>query len=243
MTTQPPSVLVIRHEECSSLGLLKTVVKENHLPIRYLDTPRGDVLSEPISDYSHLVILGGAISAYEDKTYPFLQYEFQLIEAAIAQNIPTLGICLGSQILAKILGASVYRGEMGREVGWHDIQLLEAAIEDPLLQQFPKQFKVFQSHQDTFEIPPGCVRLAQSRQYPNQAFRYQNHVWALQFHLEMDEIALNDCSAVIAQELIDSRIEDTTIEQMLNEARHCSIAVKPLADSLMQAFLSVEGVA
>ncbi|MBI4783441.1 MAG: type 1 glutamine amidotransferase [Oscillatoriophycideae cyanobacterium NC_groundwater_1537_Pr4_S-0.65um_50_18] len=239
MTTDQPSILVIRHEACSSLGLLKTVAKESSTPIRYLDTAGGETLLEPVSDYSHIVVLGGTVSAYESDLYPFLQYEFKLLEAAIAQNIPVLGICLGSQILAQLLGAKVYRGEAGREAGWCEIHLLEAAKADPLLKDFPPQFRVFQSHQDTFDIPPECERLAQSPRYPNQAFRYQDRVWAIQFHLEIDENALTDCSGLIAQELIDSQVKDTTIEQMLAEARHHSPAVKPLADSLMTHFLSL----
>ncbi|MBW4661489.1 MAG: type 1 glutamine amidotransferase [Drouetiella hepatica Uher 2000/2452] len=239
MTTAQPSLLVIRHEECSSLGLLKTAVKDRSIPIRYLDTPKGEVLSEAIANYSHIVVLGGVISAYEDETYPFLQYEFELLESAIAQKIPILGICLGSQILAKVLGAKVYRGESGREAGWCEIQLLETAKTDPLFKDFPPQFRVFQSHQDTFDIPPNCDRLAQSSKYPNQAFRYQDHVWAIQFHLEIDENVLSDCSTVIAQELVDSQIQDTTIEQMLREAEQYSPAVKPLADSLMEHFLAI----
>ncbi len=239
MATDRPNVLVIRHEECSSLGLLKTAVKDRSIPLRYLDTPKGEVLSEAIANYSHIVVLGGAISAYEEETYSFLQYEFELIETAIAQRIPILGICLGSQILAKVLGANVYRGESGREAGWCEIQLLDEAKTDPLLKDFPPQFRVFQSHQDTFDIPPHCDRLAQSHKYPNQAFRYQNHVWAIQFHLEIDENVLSDCSTVIAQELVDSQIQDTTIEQMLREAEQYSPSIKPLADSLMANFLAI----
>jgi len=239
MATDQPCVLVIRHEECSSLGLLKTAVKDRAMPLRYLDTSKGEVLSEAIADYSHIVVLGGTVSAYEDKAYPFLQYEFKLLETAIAQKIPVLGICLGSQVLAKILGANVYRGKSGREAGWCEIQLLDAAKTDPLLKDFPPQFRVFQSHQDTFDIPPDCDRLACSSKYPNQAFRYQNHVWAIQFHLEIDENALSDCSTLIAQELVDSQIQDTTIEQMLQEAEHYSPSVKPLANSFMTNFLAI----
>ena len=192
MMTDSPNLLVIRHEPCSSLGLLVTAVKSAQIPFRYLDISQGEILSEPISDYSHIVILGGAVSAYEDDRYPFLKTEFKLLETAIAQQIPLLGICLGSQILARVLGAHVYRGESGREAGWCDLQLTETGQQDPLFQGFPGQFKVFESHQDTFELPPQCVHLATSRMYPNQAFCYDNRVWAIQFHLEMDEHALSD---------------------------------------------------
>ncbi|MBD2092582.1 type 1 glutamine amidotransferase [Microcoleus sp. FACHB-1515] len=230
-------VLVIRHEACSTVGLLAPQLKT--VEVHYLDAPAGCELVEPISNYSHIVILGGAISAYEYDRYAFLRQEFKLLEDAIAQRIPIVGICLGSQILAQILGAKVDRGQAGREVGWCDVELLEAAKTDLLLQDFPSRFKVFQSHQDTFEIPPNCVHLASSTKYPNQAFCYQNHVWAIQFHLEMDDRALASCAPVIETELRDSQIRDTTLPQLLAEAKQNSEAIAPLTDRFMQQFLQL----
>ncbi|NJL22296.1 MAG: C26 family cysteine hydrolase domain-containing family [Leptolyngbyaceae cyanobacterium SM1_3_5] len=120
-----PRVLIIRHEACSTVGLLEPQLQS--VAVQYLDAPEGCVLSEPISNYSHIVVLGGAVSAYESDRYPFLRQEFKLLESAIEQKIPIVGICLGSQILAQILGAKVDRGQAGREVGWCEVQLQEAA--------------------------------------------------------------------------------------------------------------------
>jgi GMP synthase-like glutamine amidotransferase len=220
--------------------MLGATLKKHSIPFQYLDISQGEALLEPIARYSHVVVLGGAISAYEHQQYPFLYHEFKLLENAIAQGIPTLGICLGSQILATVLGAKVYRGSAGREAGWCDIQLTENSTVDPLLKGFPSQFKVFQSHQDTFDLPSGCMHLATSEKYGNQAFRYQNHVWAIQFHLEIDEHVLGDCAEVIEQELKDSNIQDTTLAQLLEEAKFHSPAVVPLANQLMQQFLQIE---
>jgi GMP synthase (glutamine-hydrolysing) len=233
-------VLVIRHETCSHLGLLGGVVQDDKTLIQYLDPAEGDVLSTPITDYSHVVILGGPISAYEDDLYPYLRYEFELVEAAIAHTIPTLGICLGSQILAKVLGAKVYRGAMGREAGWCHINLTEAGQGDPLFKSFPQRFQVFESHQDTFDLPKGCVHLASSETYANQAFRYQDHVWALQFHLEIGEGLLLDCADIIEKELEESQIQDTTLASLLADARLHEPTVKPLANLLMQHFLEAK---
>lgn len=237
MTVKQPNILILRHELCTSLGMLKNVVEQKNVPVRYLNLSENESLSEPITNYSHLVILGGTISAYEDEKYPFLRDEFRIVESAIASRIPTVGICLGSQILARVLGAKVYRGEAGREAGWCEVQLQETAQHDRLLKGFPKQFKVFQSHQDTFEIPESCIHLAKSVKYPNQAFRYEDFVWAIQFHLEMDENVLSDCSDLIQQELIESEIQGTTIEQIIDEAKAFSPSVQPLADRFMEQFL------
>lgn len=239
MTIGQPSILALQHEKCTTLGMLKNVVKQNKIPVRYLNTSDNERLSEPITNYSHIVVLGGTMSVYEDEQYSFLKEEFQLIETAIAARIPIVGICLGSQILAKVLGAQVYRGEAGREAGWCEVHLKESANDDRLLKSFPSKFKVFQSHQDTFDLPSGCVHLAKSDRYPNQAFRYEDFVWALQFHLEMDESVISDCSSLIEQELKDSKIDDTTVEQMIEEAEKFSPAVQPLADRFMQQFLAL----
>ncbi|HEY9624085.1 MAG TPA: type 1 glutamine amidotransferase [Crinalium sp.] len=240
MVLEKNRVLVIRHETCSNLGLLGSTLQPDKTLIRYLDPAEGEVLSEPITDYSHLVILGGPISAYEDDLYPYLRYEFELVEKAIANTIPTLGICLGSQILAKVLGANVYRGTQGREAGWRHISLTEAGQQDPLFHTFPQRFQVFESHQDTFDLPKGCVHLASSDMYPNQAFRYQTHVWSLQFHLEIGEALLLDCAAIIEKELEESQIQDTTLAQLLEDARAHEPSVKPLANTLMQQFLQIK---
>lgn len=238
--THQPTVLVLRHETCSSLGLLGRLLEQQGISIQYLNTAQGEVLAKPLSDYSHIVILGGAISAYEEEQYPFLKYEFKLVEKAIAQQIPTLGICLGSQILAHVLGGTVYRGESGREAGWCVLERAEAALTDPIFKDFPQQFQVFESHQDTFTIPPDCVHLVFSNTYPNQAFRYRDYVWAIQFHPEIDDNVLTDCADVIRQELIDSKIEDTTIEQLIAEAGYYAPFTAPLADTIMRNFLQVK---
>jgi GMP synthase (glutamine-hydrolysing) len=240
MTTAATNLLVIRHEACTSLGLLQQGVPAPHSIVHYLNPFQGERLTGAIADYSHLVVLGGAISAYEADRYPFLHQEFQLIEAAMAAGIPIVGICLGAQILAKVLGANVYRGPSGREAGWCEVELLKPADRDPLLRSFPPRFRVFQSHQDTFDIPAGAVRLAQSALYPNQAFRYGDRVWALQFHLEFDENVLTDCASVIAQELQDSGIQTTTVSDLLEEAKRHSPAVAPLAHQFMQSFLQLQ---
>ncbi len=214
--------------------------KNQIVRFRYLDTSLGETLDEPLTNYSHLVILGGPISVYEEEKYLFLRDEFKLVEAAIAEKIPTLGICLGSQILAKVLGARVYRGERGREAGWCDLELTDSATNDSLFNGFPQQFKVFESHQDTFDLPLDCLHLAVSQLYPNQAFRYQEHVWSIQFHPEIDDQVLSACGHIIEQELEDSKITDMTLEQLLEEARYHAPAVAPLAADLMEKFLQVK---
>jgi GMP synthase (glutamine-hydrolysing) len=239
MAAKQLNILVLRHEQCSRLGMLSKTPCRKNVSIKYLNVAEQERLSEPITDYSHVVVLGGAASAYEEDIYPYLKDEFRLVEDAIAARIPIVGICLGSQILAKVLGARVYRGKAGREAGWHEVELLESAQHDRLLKGFPKRFKVFQFHQDTFEIPTHCVRLAQSDRYPNQAFRYEDFVWAIQFHLDMDAMVIRDCVSSLARGLEKSGIYDTTVEQMIETGTKLSPAVQILTDGFMEQFLQV----
>jgi len=240
MKTETANILVIRHEFCTTLGMLNPIAQQQQSHIRYLNVFQGETLEEPITHYSHIVVLGGTVSAYEADRYPFLRYEFTLLENAIAHRIPMVGICLGSQMLASVLGAKVYRGPAGRETGWCEVQLTDAATCDPLLRDFPPHFKVFQSHQDTFDLPTNAVHLAKSDLYPNQAFRYEDHIWALQFHLEFDEHVLAGCAPLIEQEMKESQIQDTTIDQLLAEAKHFSPSVAPIADQFMEKFLMLQ---
>lgn len=125
------------------------------------------------------------MGVYESDRYQHIKVECQLIEQALARNIPILGICLGSQILAHVLGAPV-RKHTEREAGWHQIQLTAEGKKDPLLSHFEETETVFQMHGDTFDIPKEAVHLASSQACSSQAFRYGKKAYGIQFHLEVD---------------------------------------------------------
>lgn len=118
--------------------------------------------------------------------YQHLAHEIELIEDAIERDIPTLGICLGAQLIAAALGAPVKRNPC-KEIGWYDVTLTDAGRQDPVFRHFRPTEKLFQWHGDSFAIPEGAVHLATSEACPHQAFRYGDKVYALQFHLEVDQ--------------------------------------------------------
>ena len=127
----------------------------------------------------------------EVETYPFLAEEVQRLERAVEARLPVLGVCLGAQLLAKALGARVYPNKT-KEIGWYEVELLPGVKDDPLFGGIAKpqaeaksKVTVFQWHGDTFDLPPGAVRLARSEQCENQAFRYGRAAYGLQFHLEV----------------------------------------------------------
>ncbi|MEB3830897.1 type 1 glutamine amidotransferase [Phormidium sp. CCY1219] len=184
----PHRVLAIKHAECENLGHFETVLRDRNIPYEYLDMATEATFPMPVNEfYTHLIVLGGFMSVYQQKEYPWLRYECKLIEDALHREVPILGICLGAQLVAKVLGATVSKGDRGPELGWYDLSVTAAGENDPLFKHFPRKFKALEWHGDCFEMPPDCVRLAASQQYPNQAFRYGDRVWGLQFHLEATE--------------------------------------------------------
>jgi len=208
--------LAIRHVLAEHLGMMERALRNLGFKVEYLDTAEGKTLKEPLEEYSLLVVLGGYMGAYEENLYPFLSYEFRLMEQALKLNIPILGICLGAQMLAKVLGARVFKGDKGKEIGWMDVFKVG---EHGLFQEFPNTLKVFQWHGDTFELPKGAVRVYASEKYENQAFVYGKAV-GLQFHIEVDQSMVREWAELYRDELQEEkvredmlRVEDWVYEQ------------------------------
>ncbi|MGH9909468.1 MAG: type 1 glutamine amidotransferase [Nitrososphaerales archaeon] len=160
----------------------------------------GNNLPNNVDGYSALVILGGPASVYENHQY--LRNEEKLIRQAMAKSIPTLGICLGSQLIAKAAGASVYKGSR-KEIGWYPVELTADGIND-VFKGLQKNIIVFQWHGDTYDLPKNAVALAKSELYPVQAFRVGNAV-GIQFHLEVSRDMVMDWIKQYRSELESAR--------------------------------------
>lgn len=132
-----------------------------------------------------LVVMGGPMSVYQADTYPFLSKEISILERRIAADRPVLGVCLGAQLIARALGARVYKGEAGPEIGWNPVTVLNAGQTTPARHLDGAVTSMFHFHSDTFDLPQGAELLASSDRYPHQIFRYGNNVWALQCHPEV----------------------------------------------------------
>jgi len=130
-----------------------------------------------------LAVMGGPMNIYQHRDCPWLVEEKRFLARAVRLGVPVVGICLGAQLLADVLGAKVVQnGEI--EIGWFDVTRAPEATETPLGRAWPERFEAFHWHGDTFEIPAGATRLAQSEATANQAFAYSDNVLALQFHLD-----------------------------------------------------------
>jgi GMP synthase (glutamine-hydrolysing) len=144
--------------------------------------PEDSISSDVLTSASGLVVLGGPMAVYEADRHPRLLQEQALIRNALSREVPVLGICLGSQLLAAALGAKVYPGA-GKELGWFDVSLERDAGPDALFRGLPPRFKALHWHGDVFDLPPGARWLARSGRTEHQAFSV-GKAWGLLFHLE-----------------------------------------------------------
>jgi GMP synthase (glutamine-hydrolysing) len=172
--------VAIRHVGFEDAGTLEPVLKERGIDLSYLEAGVDDLT--PAKDADLLVVLGGPIGIYEVDRYPFLKRELSVIEAAVKQGVPAIGICLGCQALAAVLAARVYPGKQ-KELGWDEMTLTKEGKASPL--GAIDGVRVLNWHGDTFDLPVGATRLASTAITPNQAFIYGPKVLALQFHVEL----------------------------------------------------------
>jgi len=181
------NVLIIKNIAAEGPGTIEDYLRSENLPYSIIDLNRGAAIPA-IDSFTHLVIMGGPMAVYEMDRHSFLINEALLIERAVRAGKHILGVCLGAQMVAHVLGAPVYPGPQ-KEIGWYDAALTLHGMNDALMSALKVSDKdaarVFQWHGDTFDLPPGSVRLASSDLYSNQAFRYTDRVYGLQFHIEV----------------------------------------------------------
>jgi len=179
-----PGVAVFLHDHGDQAGYLEPYLgsePDDHVMLewrRQESRPRAEIMRY-LNDYEALIFLGGSMSAH----HPHLASELLLVEEALKARKPLLGICLGAQMLAKALGAKVHRNR-SKEIGWSTVCLTPEAGSDPLFEGLAPKHTVFQWHNDSFDLPDRAVHLASSEACPYQAFRWSDHAWGLQFHLE-----------------------------------------------------------
>ena len=135
-----------------------------------------------LGDFDALIILGGLLHVHQHDVYPWLVAEKQLIRDCIDGDRPILGICLGGQLIADVLGAKVGRGE--KEIGWYPIDLTPDARRFDYFADWPDRIRPLSFHTDAFDLPPGAVRIARSELCPDQGFTLGGKIIGLQFHIE-----------------------------------------------------------
>lgn len=152
-------------------------------------------------DFDWLVVMGGPMGVRDEADYPWMAQEKAFLREAIGAGKVVIGICLGAQLIADVLGARVYRNEH-KEIGWLPIELSEQGRASGLLASLPPRLEAFQWHGDTFDLPAGAVHLARSEGCEHQAFLYEGRVLGLQFHLESTPASLAALVSNCADEII-----------------------------------------
>ena len=183
------SAIALRYVHFEDLGTFENVLAENAFRVEYVDVT-GDAIwrLDPL-DADLLISLGGPIGAHEDDIYPLLKPILRLLEQRLAADRPTLGICLGAQLIARALGARVHPGGR-KEIGWSALRLTEAGRASPLRHLGPESTPVLHWHGDTFDLPQGAALLASSEVYAHQAFAMGRNVLGVQFHPEVTAAGL-----------------------------------------------------
>ena len=172
-------ILSIQNISCETLGTFEDLLVSEGYVLNKVLAPKEPIPQSAI-EFSAVILLGGPMSVYEG--IPYLNKEQSLIRDALRRNIPILGVCLGSQLIAGALGGTVYKGAK-KEIGWYDVKITDKGLDNLFKGLEKKELRVFQWHGDTFTLPQNAVVLAHSDLYP-QAFRIGS-AYGLQFHLEV----------------------------------------------------------
>ncbi len=198
------SAIAIRHVQFEDLGTLAPALERAGYDVTYLDVDSGDLASlDPLAP-DLLVVLGGPVGVYQTEAYPFLADELRLLEARLKANRPTLGLCLGSQLIAAALGAKVAPSGHS-EVGFSRLTLNDAGQASPL--RHLAGVEVLHWHGDTFALPDGATLLASTELCRHQAFALGPNILALQFHPEPDAAGLERWLIGYAGDLAASKLD------------------------------------
>lgn len=225
---------VFQHYSAEDIGNIQAWAdKRKHTITRTKFYEEGHVIP-PETDYDFLVIMGGPQGANDP--FPWMKAEKAAIRRAIDAGKYILGICLGSQLLADVLGGKVMTHEV-REIGWFPIEWSDEALKHPLLHGFSKTQTVVQWHGDTFTLPPGVTPLARSSACENQGFIYKDRVVAIQFHLEITHDDMDRMVKEFFMELVPAPYVQSADKMLAPDAPIAEMesSMERLLDNLIQS--------
>lgn len=219
--TKLKTVNVIRHLAFEDLASFESVLEINGYRINYIEAAdfslKPDDLAQldPLSD-ELLVILGGPISVNDAALFPFIDAEVNMLSKRIMRDKPTLGICLGAQLIAKALGAKIFAGKE-KEIGWSKLSLTASGEQSALRFLGEEHCSMLHWHGETFDLPAKAVLLASSQAYENQAFSYGDKVLALQFHPEITQRSMEKWFIGHIGEIMQT--DDVSVEKLRDDTR------------------------
>jgi GMP synthase (glutamine-hydrolysing) len=197
------TVLVVQPVACETLGTIEWALQTHGLTHRYVRIHQADEVPADLGDAAGLIVMGGPMSVYDHGRLSHLMQEMRVMESALKSGRPVLGVCLGSQLLAHVLGAKVYPGPQ-KEIGWHSVSVLLAAKPDATWAAAPDAFVGLHWHGDVFDLPTGATQLASSHLTACQVFRFGHSAYGILFHMEATASQIDQMAAAFPDELQQS---------------------------------------
>ncbi len=232
-----PTTLALRHVAFEDLGTLAPILARRGHTVRYVEVPVASLAEVDPLEPDLLVVLGGPIGVYDTDVYQFLTPEIELIAARLRSGRATLGLCLGSQLMARALGARVYSAGV-KEIGWGELELTPEGRKSCL--RHLAGVAVLHWHGDTFDLPEDAVRLASTPVCKNQAFSWGKAALALQFHAEAAGAALESWFVGHTAEI--AATAGISVPQLRADTARCSPAVVSSGTACFEDWLTAQGV-
>ncbi len=217
-------IAIVMNSPEEGAGLFEEILRRSGYPYSVFEAYRGEHFA--VEEVDAILIMGGPMSANDD--LDFIHWELKLIRQAVARGVPFLGVCLGCQLLAKALGGRVYRAPV-REIGVYTVKLTEDGLRDYCFSDLDLEIPVFQWHGETYTLSEGCVRLAEGELVKEQAFRYLDRFYGLQFHVEVTP----EMASKWVEELGDRSAE------VLEDFNRCYPEMRRIAEHIFTRFLGI----
>jgi GMP synthase (glutamine-hydrolysing) len=226
------TALALRHVAFEHLGTFDALLREQGFATSVIDVGREPLDASRLLDADLLAVLGGPIGVYDTDKFAWLSDELDIIERRLARNRPTLGICLGAQMIARALGARVFAGH-GKEIGWSTLTLSPDGRNSPL--RHLDDIAVLHWHGDTFDLPAGARCLASTALYQNQAFDHGRNTLAMQFHCEVDA---DDIESWLIGHISELSAAGVDINALRQASRRYGQHLKQAAASVLRDWLA-----
>ncbi|MFC1483171.1 type 1 glutamine amidotransferase [Candidatus Margulisiibacteriota bacterium] len=226
----------VLHTSVEGPGLFEDIFSELGWEIKKYNYFENQILLEHVDECDIYFLMGGPQSVGNNLE---LKNEYEFIKKLIKEHIPCVGICLGAQMIAHVLGAKVYKAD-NPEFGWEYISLTDEGVASDIAVGFPGELKVFQWHEDTFDIPEGCELLALSEKCRNQWFKYHDYIYGLQFHFEMRKEDISRLLQVVKEdkgpeiEDLEMAIMEEMDESVKENEKVCRMFVENLLEALLR---------
>ncbi len=233
-----PRALAIQHVGVEPPNAIAAAMEAEGFELDVVRVYRGEHVPRSADGLAALVVMGGPMGVYETDTFPHLGDEMRLLESALRSDVPVLGVCLGSQLLAHVLGARVAPAGF-HEIGWHPVVLEPAARADPVLGACAPEFVALHWHGDAFDLPRDAIHLARSERTAVQAFRHGRSLGLL-FHAEVDAEQVAQMSRAFRDELVHAGVSEA---ELVEGSRRHGAALRGIGLALFRSFARSSGTA